>query len=67
MNKKLINRNKRPSGVGAVAPASPAPKPAADNYSRLLTILERNVKRATEPELVQRLRDAIRAVEARRG
>jgi hypothetical protein len=55
---KKRNNQKRPHGAGAVAPASPAT--AADN---LLEILKRNMTRATEPELVQRLRDAIRAIE----
>jgi hypothetical protein len=60
---KKLNQ-KRPNGAGAGVPASPAPKSATDN---LLAILKHNVARATEPELVQRLRDAIRAMEARRG
>jgi hypothetical protein len=41
-----------------------APKPA-DNYGRLLEILERNVARASEPELVQRLRAALRAMKSK--
>jgi hypothetical protein len=43
----------------------PRPKPA-NNYARLLAILERNVARAHEPELIRRLREAIRATEERR-
>jgi hypothetical protein len=61
MTKKL-NQKKRPHGAGAVVPASPPSKPATDS---LLAILKRNMARATEPELVQRLHDAIRAMEER--
>jgi len=43
-----------------------APAPVT-NYDRLLTILERNAANAREPELIQRLRDAIRAMGERRG
>jgi hypothetical protein len=60
---KKRNNRKQPHGVGACAPASPAPKPAANN---LLAALKRNAERATEPELKQRLHDAIRAMEDRR-
>jgi hypothetical protein len=60
---KKLNQSKRPSGAGTGAPASHPTKSATD----LLTILKRNAARATEPELVQRLHDAIRAMETRRG
>ena len=40
---------------------TPKPKPVT-NYDRLLAILERNVADAREPELVTRLREAIRAL-----
>jgi hypothetical protein len=44
-----------------------APK-AVTNYDRLLAILERNAASVQhEPELARRLRDAIRAMEERRG
>jgi hypothetical protein len=61
---KKLNQKKRPAGAGTVVPASPPSKPATDS---LLAILRRNAARATEPELVQRLHDAIHAIEARRG
>ncbi len=38
-----------------------APKPVT-NYARLLAILERNAADAREPELVKRLRAALRAI-----
>jgi hypothetical protein len=57
---KKLNQKKRPAGAGTTVPAPSAPK-----TDQLLTILKRNAARATEPELVQRLRDAIRAMEAR--
>ena len=64
--KKLNQKKQRPNGgAGVIASASSAPKPATDD--QLLAILKRNAARATEPELVQRLRDAIRAMEDRRG
>jgi hypothetical protein len=59
---KKRNNQKRLGGAGAVAPASPT---SAANS--LLAILKRNMARATEPGLVQRLRNAIHAIEARRG
>jgi hypothetical protein len=61
---KKLNQKKWPSGAGTVVLASPAPKSATNN---LLAILKRNAARATEPELAQRLHDAIRAMEARNG
>jgi hypothetical protein len=40
-----------------------APKPATNNYDRLLAILERNAASVQhEPELVRRLREALRAI-----
>jgi hypothetical protein len=39
-----------------------APKPVTDNYDRLLAVLEANAASAREPELIRRLRDAIRAI-----
>ena len=40
------------------------PDKPATNYSRLLKILERNAASVQhEPELIRRLRDAIRAIE----
>jgi hypothetical protein len=33
-----------------------------DNYARLLRLLEANVARAREPELIRRLRDQIRTI-----
>jgi protein-tyrosine-phosphatase len=45
-----------------------APKPVTNNYDRLLAILERNAASVNqEPELVARLRDAIRAIRSRSG
>jgi hypothetical protein len=61
---KKLNQKKRPNGAGALAPASPTPKPANNS---LLAILERNLERATEPGLKQRLRNAINTIEARRA
>jgi hypothetical protein len=61
VNMKKLNNKKRPSGAGAVVPAPPASK-----SDQLLAILKHNMLRATEPELVQRLRAAIDAIEARR-
>ncbi len=44
-----------------------APKPVT-NFDRLLAILERNAASVQhEPELGQRLRDALRAMRERRG
>jgi hypothetical protein len=37
-------------------------KPVTDNYDRLLAVLEANAASAREPELIRRLRDAIRAI-----
>jgi hypothetical protein len=61
MTKKKLNE-KQPRTGGAAVPASHTSK-----SDQLLAILKRNMARATEPELVQRLHDAIRAIEARRG
>jgi hypothetical protein len=47
----------------------PAPKPApvTNNYDRLLAILERNAASVRgEPELIARLRDAIRTIRSGR-
>jgi hypothetical protein len=38
------------------------PEPAATNFDRLLEILERNAASVQEPELVARLRAALRAM-----
>jgi hypothetical protein len=58
---KKLNQKKRPDGAGAVVPASSISK-----SDQLLTILRRNAAKATEPELVQRLLDAIHAIEVGR-
>jgi hypothetical protein len=57
--KKKLSK-KRPDGAGAVVLASPTSK-----SDQLLAALKRNMERATEPELKQRLCDAIRAMEQR--
>jgi hypothetical protein len=45
----------------------PAPKPApVTNYDRLLAILERNAASVQEPELVARLRAALRTIRSGR-
>jgi hypothetical protein len=38
------------------------PKHVTDNYARLLRLLEANVARAREPELIRRLREQIRTI-----
>jgi hypothetical protein len=42
---------------------APKPKPVITNYERLLRVLEANAASAREPELVQRLKLALRAIE----
>jgi hypothetical protein len=46
-------------------PAPTAKPKLVTNYARLLAILERKLADAREPELVTRLRAAIRAIEER--
>jgi hypothetical protein len=41
-------------------------KPAS-NYARLLAVLQANMAKAREPELIKRLRDAIHTIENSRG
>jgi hypothetical protein len=43
-----------------------ASKPVT-NYDRLLAVLEANAERASEPELIRRLRDALRIIRSASG
>jgi hypothetical protein len=43
-------------------PSGQAGDKPATNYGRLLKILERNLADAREPELIRRLREALRAL-----